>query len=141
MLVDANLLLYAVDERNSRFEAAATWWEASLNGDRRVALPWQTIGAFIRIVTHPRITINPMAPSDAWEMIESWLAAPQVWIPAASERTARILGALVTEHSVTANLIPDAQLAALAIEHGLVVHSADTDFGRFPTCRWVNPLN
>ncbi|MGH9077973.1 MAG: TA system VapC family ribonuclease toxin [Acidimicrobiales bacterium] len=140
MLVDANLLLYAVDARSPHHSRAARWLQEILNADRRVGLPWQTIGAFLRISTHPRASANPLSPADAWAYVESWLAAGPVWIPPATERTAAVLGRLVARHQISANLIPDAQLAALAIEHGLVVCSADTDFGRFDELRWRNPL-
>lgn len=141
VLLDANLLLFAVDAQNAYNERAAAWLEDTLNGTRRVGLPWQTIGAFLRISTHPRVTRNPLSPDVAWEYVDSWLAADPVWIPPCSERTAAVLGDLVTSVPATANLITDAQLAALAIEHGLVVYSADTDFARFSELRWENPLS
>jgi len=140
MLLDANLLLYAVDSGSPFNERAATWLEAVLNGDRRVGLPWQTIGAFHRISTHPRVATNPLSSVAAWAFISDWLASDPVWVPPATERTAAVYGRLVADLDVTGNLVTDAQLAALAIEHGLVVCSADTDFARFPGLRWENPL-
>lgn len=140
MLLDANLLLYAVDARSPHNEAAATWLAAALNGDRRVALPWQTIGAFLRIITHPRVTRHPLTGTEAWAFAQAWLDAPPTWVPPATERTAAILAELHGQMAVTGNLVPDAQLAALAIEHGLTVMTADTDFGRFPDLDWRNPL-
>lgn len=140
MLVDANLLLYAVDTRSPHHEVAAGWLEDVLNGDRRVGIPWQTIGAFVRIATHPRVTERPLTAERAWGYVTAWLAARPTWVPPASERTVAVLTELGTRLGVTANLVPDAQLAALAIEHGLVVLSADTDFGRFPGLRWENPI-
>ncbi len=105
-----------------------------MSGDRRVGLPWQTIGAFLRISTHPRIAENPLSPSDAWRYVEAWLAAGPVWVPSATERTAAVQARLIEQHDVSSNLVTDAQLAALAIEHGLTVISADSDFTRFDTC-------
>ncbi|MBX7161481.1 MAG: PIN domain-containing protein [Acidimicrobiia bacterium] len=140
MLVDANLLLYAVDRRSPRHEAAGAWLEDVLNGSRRVGIPWQSIGAFVRIVTHPRVTTDPLTAEQAWGRVESWLAADTAWIPPATERTAAVLARLVLDTPATGNLVTDAQLAALAIEHGLVLCSADTDFGRFADLRWENPL-
>lgn len=140
MLVDANLLLYAVDDESPLHEAAAEWWTAALNGDQRVGLPWQSIGAFLRIVTHPRASRDPLASSDAWRHVAAWLEADPVWVPPAGARTARVLAELLEQTGVTGNLIPDAQLAALAIEHGLAVYSADSDFARFRRVAWVNPL-
>ncbi len=139
MIVDANLLLYAVDNTSPHHRAASVWLEASMTGPQRLGLPWQTIGAFLRIVTHPRVTANPLDGATAWAFVQDWLDQPQVWIPPAGERTAEILGDILAR-GVTGNLIPDAQLAALAIEHGVPVVSNDSDFARFPGCRWLNPL-
>lgn len=86
------------------------------------------------------MTRNPLGGAAAWSLVERWLAAPPTWVPPATERTAAALGKLLASTPVTGNLVPDAQLAALAIEHGLVVMTADTDFGRFPEVRWTNPL-
>lgn len=140
-IVDANLLLYAVDENSAQNAPAAAWLKETLDGDSRVGLPWQTIGAFLRIVTHPRVTDNPLSAADAWTYVEDWLAVPVVWIPPATEATARIYARLCARVEITGNLVPDAQLAALAIEHGVELASADTDFMRFPGLRWTNPLD
>lgn len=140
MLIDANLLIYAVDEQSPFHRPASQWLTSALNGNRRVGIPWQSIGAFLRIMTHPRITANPLTGTDAWAHVEGWLSADPTWIPPATEATARIFGSLTVRSSITANLVPDAQLAALAINHGQVIYSTDTDFGRFPNVRWTNPL-
>jgi uncharacterized protein len=141
VLLDANLLLYAVDATSPHHARAARWLESVLNGSRRVGLPWQTVGAFVRIATHPRVTREPLTSDEAYTYVEQWLGCGPTWIPPVSERTAAILGDLLRETGVTGNLIPDAQLAALAIEHGLTVMSADTDFARFAKVRWANPLD
>lgn len=141
MLLDANLLLYAVHKRAAQHAAAVAWLTEQLNGPRRVGLPWQSLGAFLRISTHPRAFARPLAPALAWERITDWLAAPAAWIPAPGPNHAQLLGELVTRYEVGGNLIPDAQLAALALEHGLTLCSADTDFARFTEVRWQNPLS
>lgn len=140
MLVDANVLLHAVDAESPFNDRASEWLESALNGNRRVGLPWQTLGAFVRIITHPRVTKRPLTGDQAWRYVERWLAADPAWIPPATERTASVVGSLVTAHGVTGNLVTDAMLAGLALEHGLTVYSADTDFARFPEVRWVDPL-
>ena len=140
MLVDANLLLYATDSTHFHHERSAAWLAGVLRGDRRVGIPWQSIGAFVRIGTSPRVYDSPMSAEQAWGCVRAWLDAEPTWIPPATESTAAILGELVTGHRITANLVPDAMLAALAVEHGLVVMSADTDFARFEEIRWENPL-
>jgi len=140
MLVDANVLLFAVD-RSSPFHApAARWLTDRLNGPGRVGLPWQSLGAFLRISTHPRAADRPLSSADAWKHVEDWLTADPAWIPQPTNRHAAILGRLIAKHHLRGNLVSDAQLAALAIEHGLAVCSADTDFARFPEIRWGNPV-
>jgi toxin-antitoxin system PIN domain toxin len=140
MLVDANLLLFAVNEASPFHAAGREWLTEQLNGARRVGLPWQSLAAFIRIVTHPRAFERPLEPVAAWRRVTDWLAAPAAWIPTPGERHAEILGELVVRHDIRGNLVPDAQLAALALEHGLTVASADTDFARFTEIGWENPL-
>ncbi len=140
MLLDANLLLYAIHRRSAQHELAVQWLTEQLNGERRVGIPWQSIGAFLRIVTHPRAFRAPLTPAIAWERVADWLSAPVTWIPEPGPNYAQILGELIEKHEIRGNLVPDAQLAALALEHGLEVLSADTDFARFPEVRWTNPL-
>lgn len=105
-----------------------------------MGLPWQSLGPFVRIVTHPRALDRPLTAAEAWGHVRAWLAQPSVWIPVETERYASVLEDLLLRHDVRGNLVSDARLAALAIEHGLPVASADTDFARFPEVRWVNPL-
>ncbi len=140
MLLDANLLLYAVHAGVPQHEATAEWLTEQLNGSRRVGLPWQSLGAFMRISTHPRAFERPLAPATAWERVTDWLSSPVAWIPQPGPAYARTLGELVIANEVRGNLVTDAQLAALAIEHGLTLCSTDTDFARFADLRWINPL-
>ena len=140
MIVDANVLLYAVD-RASRFHAsAATWLEETLSGPRRVGLPWPTLVAFVRITTHPRALDRPLSPLEAWRFVDEWLALDNVWIPVPGERHAEVLRGLLARYEVRGNLVADAHLAALGIEHGLPICSADTDFARFREVGWINPI-
>jgi toxin-antitoxin system PIN domain toxin len=140
MLLDANLLLYAVHARAERHAGAREWLTAQLNGSRRVGFPWWSLGAFVRIATHPRAFPRPLSPATAWDRVSDWLAAPVAWIPEPGPEYPRILGRLIADHDVRGNLVPDAMLAALAIEHGLTLCSTDTDFARFPNVRWEDPL-
>ncbi len=140
MIIDANVLVYAVDE-DARYHAQAkAFLEEHLNGDRRIGLPWQSLAAFLRIVTHPRIMTTPMDGSSAAGFVNDWLDAPAAWVPDVTSRTWPILHDLIDAHAVTGNLVPDAQLAAIAIQHGVSVVSADTDFALFPEVVWVNPF-
>lgn len=140
MLVDANLLLYAVDRRSVFHDQAASWLEARLAGPGRVGLPWLSLTAFLRIMTHPRASANPLTPNAAWRHVRDWLGADGVWCPGPTERHADVLAGLLDRYQIRGNLVTDAELAAIAIEHGLALASADTDFARFREVTWVNPI-
>lgn len=140
MLLDANLLLYAIHKRARPHKVAAEWLTSQLNGSRRVGFPWQSIHAFMRISTHPRAFERPLLPSVAWGCVTDWLAAPVAWIPSPGPAYEQILGELIVTYDIRGNLIPDGALAALALEHGVAVASTDTDFARFRGLRWENPL-
>ena len=140
MLVDANLLIYAVDTTVPEHERAAAWLTSQLNGERRVGLPWESLNAFLRITTHPRASSQPLRPAEAWRFVRDWLSVDLVWIPVATRQHVVVLEGLLDRYRIAGNLVPDAHLAALAIEHGLEVCSADTDFARFSEVRWRNPL-
>jgi toxin-antitoxin system PIN domain toxin len=129
-----------VDAGSPFHDRAKTWIERVLNGRSRVGLPWQSLGAFLRLSTHPRVFQRPLRPARAWELVERWLESDVAWIPGPTDRHAEILGDLIRRYRIAADLVPDAQLAALALEHGLAVYSADTDFARFSEIRWENPL-
>jgi uncharacterized protein len=105
-----------------------------------VGLPWQSLTAFLRIATSPRAFPSPLGPEEAWAQVEEWLGAPAAWVPHPTDRHGDVLGGLVVRHRLTGPRVADAQLAALAVEHGLAVCSTDADFARFAEIRWVNPL-
>lgn len=140
ILVDANLLVYARVSELPQHTQARDWLDGRLNGTALVGLPWLSLLGFLRMVTNPRLFERCEAMSAAWEQIESWLACPCVWIPQPSEKHQTVLGPLLAHIGAGSNLVPDAHLAALAIEHGLTLCSADGDFARFPDLKWVNPL-
>ncbi|MGV1029176.1 MAG: TA system VapC family ribonuclease toxin [Dermatophilaceae bacterium] len=140
MILDANILLYAVDADSPHHHAASDWLTSALNGSTRVGLSCQTVAAFVRIATHPRASRSPLSATDAHAFVDSWLAAPAAWVPPAGDGTLTAYRVLTTRHQVTGNLVPDALLAALALENGVPVVSADSDFARFPEVAWINPL-
>lgn len=139
MLVDANILLYAVDATSRSHDSARRWLSDQLNAPRRTGLPWPSLLAFVRISTHPRASDHPLEPGDAWAIVEDWLRPASSWIPDPTDRHAEVLGGLLRETGVRGRLVPDAHLAALAVEHGLRVASADSDFARFPGVDWHDP--
>lgn len=140
MLVDANVLLYAVDEDSPFHATARDWLENALNGPRRVGIPWWSLTAFIRIATHPRALREPLSPAEAWVFVDGWLDAPATWVPTAGRGHREILGRLIRDLDLRGNLVSDATLAALCLEHGLQMVSADSDFARFTELDWLNPV-
>jgi uncharacterized protein len=140
ILVDANLLLYAKFSDMPQHSRATSWLEQVVRDDIRIGLPWPSLLAFVRISTNARVYARPLAMSQAWEQVEGWLALPRAWIPHPTDQHPRILGRLLSEATVSGNLVSDAHLAALSLEHGLELCTADSDFARFPGVRWRNPL-
>jgi toxin-antitoxin system PIN domain toxin len=140
ILVDANILVYAHVESFAQHNAARAWLDQQLNGFTRVGLPWVSLLAFLRLVTNPRVFERPEPMVDAWNQVRAWLACEPAWIPHSTDRHADLLNDLLVLPGVNANLVPDAHLAALALEHGLTLCSTDGDFARFPALRWLNPL-
>ncbi len=141
ILVDANLLIYAFASSTPQHRPAKQWLDAQLNGLTIVGLPWPSLLTFSRLVTNPRVFEHPAPLSKAWAQVLSWLDSPQVRVPHPTERHHEILGSLLKAANIRGNLISDAHLAALAIEHGFILCSCDSDFARFPGLRWQNPLN
>jgi toxin-antitoxin system PIN domain toxin len=139
-LIDANLLVYGSVRAFPQHEAARGWLEATLNGPQRLGLPWASLLTFVRIVSNPRIFERPKPVREAWRCVEAWLDCPGVWVPLRTERHREVLRGLLADGPIQSNLVPDAHLAALAIEHGLILCSTDGDFARFPGLRWENPL-
>lgn len=104
-----------------------------------MGLPWPSLLAFVRLVSNPRIFERPLSVTEAWSQVEDWLDLPTSWIPEPTDRHRSILASLIPEAG-RAELVPDAHLAALAMEYGLVLHTTDRDFSRFTGLRWRNPL-
>lgn len=140
MLVDANILLYSCDTSSQFHERADAWLTDALNGTRRVGLPWLSLSAFLRIATNPRASDSPLSPAEAWEHIDGWLDAPVSWVPEPGRGHRQILRELMTRLDLRAGLVTDAVLAAICIEHGLEIVSADSDFARFTELEWINPV-
>ena len=140
ILIDANLLLYAKLASFPEHEAAHTWLDGKLNEPNRVALPWESLLAFLRLSTNTRLLPRPLGMRAAWQQVCSWLSLEPTWTPTATDQHQAVLERLLVPGGITPKLVMDAHLAALAIEHGLVLCSADGDFGRFKELRWHNPL-
>ena len=135
VIVDANVLLYAVDLASAHHERARSWLDDSLAGSEAVGLAWIALLAFIRIGTNPSILPTPMTADEAIGQAETWLAAPAAVVAQPTARHASVLRGLLRDTGTAGNLTTDAHLAALALEHGADVVSYDRDFARFPGVR------
>lgn len=140
LIADLNLLLYATNADAPQHERARRWWESAVTGDENVGLAWIVILGFVRIATNPRIMSAPLTLAQALAIVGGWLAQPGIRVVEPTDRHWRILEELLAETGAAGNLTSDAHLAALAIEHGATLCSADRDFARFERLRWHNPL-
>ncbi len=140
ILVDANVLLYAANRSAPEHVTARAWLDQQLTGPVRVGLPWPSLLAFVRLATNPLVMRNAVTAQVAWGQVREWLNVDVAWVPQPTERHAALLGEFCTASWMTSRLVPDAHLAALAIEHGLTLCSTDGDFARFTGLDWKNPL-
>ncbi len=140
ILIDANLLIYAIDSASPHHRPARRWLEKVLSGSERVGLTWGVILAFLRIVTHPAVVRRPLSPEAALEYVDSWLAQPYVLTVVPGEKHWLILRNLLRASGTAGNLTSDAHLAALAVELDCEIYSSDHDFKRFHGVRYVNPI-
>lgn len=141
ILVDANILLYAEDSLHPQNEKARLWWDDRLSGETAVCLCWPVLSAFIRIGTNPRVFKSPLSLDQAIDRVQDWLDQPCTRIVRPTERHWTIFQQLLKNGQAVANLVSDAHIAAIAIEHGCELVSTDSDFARFPKLKWRNPLS
>lgn len=141
ILPDTNLLIYAYNSDAPQHATARAWVERHFSGAELVALTWATLGGFLRVCTNRSILEKPLRLSRAVAIIDEWLAQPSIRIIRPGEQHWPILRKLFLHINLGGNLVTDAHLAALAIEHDCVLYSTDTDFARFPGLRWRNPLS
>lgn len=140
-LLDANILLYAYDSSSTHHLACSAWLETTLNSDETVALPWQTVLAFVRIATNPKATRRPISGVEACTIVESWLSRPNVVVADHGEKFWEIFSAQVTDAQIAGPLVTDTALAALALEKGATLCSTDRDFRRFKNLKVLDPLD
>lgn len=139
-LLDANLLLYAVNEDAPLHRKAKAWLEKALSGTEPIGFEWTVLLAFLRLSTRTAIFPSPLTLEEAFGAVEAWLAQPCSVVVQPTERHAGILKDLLRPFGAAGNLTSDAHLAAVALEHGADLCSCDGDFARFPGVRWTNPL-
>jgi toxin-antitoxin system PIN domain toxin len=140
IVVDANLLIYAVNEDAPGHKEAKSWLESTVAGAETVGLPWIVLLAFLRLTTRPGLFEKPLSAGAAFGVVDAWLQQPSVTVPEPTPRHLQTMRDLIAPLGTGGNLVSDAYLAALAIEHGAELCSTDHDFARFRRLRWRNPL-
>jgi toxin-antitoxin system PIN domain toxin len=140
ILVDTNILIYAEDSLSLLHEEGRQWWDTQLSGEFPVCLCWSILSSFIRISTNRQIFKQPLNVKQAITRVQSWIDQPCVRLIHPTESHWQIFRIMLLEGQAKANLVVDAHLAALAIEHGCILYSTDSDFSRFPKLKWKNPL-
>lgn len=140
IVVDANLLVYALHADMPKHAAARSWLEQCLSGEEPLALCWVVILAVMRICTNARLFPGAISTEQAVAVIQAWLDHPAVVLLQPGPHHWDILSGLLRQVGTAGNLTMDAHLAALALEHEGTVHSCDADFRRFPGLRLINPL-
>ena len=139
LLVDANVLLYAINPASAHHRVARDWLDDALDDGEAVGLTWTVILAFIRISTNPLIFDRPLAPTVACDVVRGWLGRPATVVVEPTIRHVDVLAGLIAEAGTAGNIVSDAHLAAIAVEHDATVVSFDADFGRFAGIRWTRP--
>lgn len=140
ILVDANLLLYAEDSLSEFHERARVWWDEQLSGAGAVCLSWPVLAAFIRIGTNARLHRQPLTMTEAIARVQSWFDQPCVQVIHPTDQHWTIFQRMLQGGKALGNLVPDAHLAALALEHNCVLQTSDADFARFRGLKWNNPI-
>lgn len=138
-LVDANVLLAAVNTSDTRHDLARTWLDDALARREGIAFAWTVLLAFLRLVTRPGLFPSPLPVEDALAQVRAWTAAPPAVVLSPTPRHLDLVAGLLSELGTGGNLVGDAHLAALALEHGATVITFDADFGRFTGVRWQHP--
>ena len=140
IIPDINLLLYAYDSSSPFHAKTAGWWQSCLSGTEPIGLLHVVVFGFVRVATNARAFLNPMTPKEAAGHVRSWIEQPPVRVldpgPDHIQRTLKLLKTI----GAAGNLVSDAQMAALTMDYGGVLHTADADFMRFPGLRWHNPI-
>lgn len=141
IIPDANLLIYAHDQRSPWHAAAKAWWTRVLSGSEPVGIPWVVVLAFTRLMTHPQICQNPLSVEQARAITLAWFDFPHVRLMMTHENSLGRFFDLLQEAGIGGNLSTDAWIALHALEHSATLYSNDRDFDRFGGVRRINPLS
>ena len=140
IVLDANLLIYAYDLDSAHHKKSLSWLEELLSGVEAVGLPWQSVSAFLRVITNRRLPGMRVSLEQAVQVVDEWLQQPNVQVLVPPDQHWSVLRQMILEGRASGPLVSDAEIAAITIEQGAVLHTTDRDFARFPGLRWKNPI-
>jgi len=140
IILDVNILIYAVNRDAPLHRKAKHWLEATLTGGETFGLSWSVVLAFLRLTTRPGLFSKPLPVATAFEIVESWIEQPAITLVHPGPAHFQTLRDLLLSSGTGGNLTQDAHLAALAIENNATLCSSDADFARFPRVARTNPL-
>ncbi|MGD0271057.1 MAG: TA system VapC family ribonuclease toxin [Candidatus Sulfotelmatobacter sp.] len=140
IVLDANLLIYSYNRGSSHHAGARAWLENTLSSIEVVGLPWQAVSAFLRVMTSPKLPAERFDPQQAARIVDLWLAHRNVQVLTPGVGSWPLFRWMVIEGRAAGPRVSDAEIAALTMEYGGVLYTADRDFARFPGLRWKNPL-
>jgi len=141
IVVDANLLIYSYDLDSAHHKKSLSWLEELLSGVEAVGLPWPSVSAFLRVITNRRLPGTRVTLEQAVQVVDEWLQQPNVQVLVPADQHWSVLRQMILEGRASGPLVSDAEIAAITIEQGAVLHTTDRDFARFPGLRWKNPLS
>jgi len=141
IVIDANLLIYSYDLDSAHHKKSLAWLEEVLSGAEAVGLPWQSISAFLRVITNRRLPGTRVSVEQAVQVVEEWLQQPNVRLLVPGDQHWSVFRQMIVQGRASGALVSDAEIAALTTEYGGVLLTADRDFARFPGLRWKDPLS
>ena len=141
VLLDVNILVYAHRQDSRHHREYLTWLDDLINSDQAYGLSDLVLSGFLRVVTHPKVFNPPSSMDKALAFIQQLREQPNCTVINPGPRHWDIFCRLCKTTDVRGNLVPDAFLAALAIESGSEWVTADRDYHRFPGLRVRHPLN
>ena len=137
---DTNLLVFAYNDGSPQHNDARRCWEELIDGNEVVGLPWVVTTGFVRLMANPSFVDSPLTPAAAADHVWDWLQFSHVTPIEPGPGHLVFFRQCLSVPGSGSNLVPDAHIAALAMEYDAEVHSADRDFERFPWVRWRNPI-
>ena len=141
IVIDANLLIYSYDRDSAHHKKSLAWLEEVLSGAEAVGLPWQSVSAFLRVITNRRLPKMRVSVEQAVQVVEEWLQQPNVRILVPGDQHWSVFRQMIVQGRASGALVSNAEIAALTTEYGGVLYTADRDFARFPGLRWKDPLS